>query len=306
MGKKHLSLIVIPHTKTSHRTLSFSKRTVRIVSAAGIVLGLALGFVTVDYLRMQFSGRSLGSLIAENQKQKESLQAYEKTIGTLEQKINAFQEYTGKLNIFAGIKSPDQLQNPGVGGGPADGGQMTLPSVPPAQAPPVRSPANIRSLSLKADDIQKNLSTLVSEFEDRRALFATTPSIAPTNGYHSSGFGWRIDPLTPTATQKTFHSGLDIATVYGSPVVATADGTVIRVARDGAYGLSVMINHGNGYTTLYGHLSSTQIRSGQRVKRGDEIGKVGHTGRALGDHVHYEVRLNGKTINPSNYILTEY
>jgi len=300
MGKKHLSLIVIPHTKTSHRTMSFSKRTVRIVTWAGIGLGLVLTFITADYIRLRLTGRSLGSLITENQKQKESLQAYEQTIGSLEQKINAFQEYTGKLNIFAGIKSPDQLQNPGVGGGPSEGSQMSLPTAP------IRSPASIQSLSRKADDIQKNLGTLMTEFEGRRALFATTPSIAPALGFNSSRFGMRLDPLNSNAVEKTFHSGLDIAAAYGSPVVATADGSVIRVTRDGALGLNIIINHGNGYTTLYGHLSATTVRSGQKIKRGDSIGKVGQTGRALGTHVHYEVRLNGKPMDPLLYIITEY
>jgi murein DD-endopeptidase MepM/ murein hydrolase activator NlpD len=306
MGKKHLSLIVIPHTKTSHRTLSFSKRTVRIMTWAGIGLGLALTFITADYVRLRLTGRSLGSLIAENQKQKESLQVYEQTIGSLEQKINAFQEYTGKLNVFAGIKSPDQLLNPGVGGGPSDGGQFSLPTSPPSQTAPIRSPASIQSLARKADDIQKNLGTLMTEFEGRRALFATTPSIAPAVGFNSSRFGMRLDPLNPNATEKTFHAGLDIGAAHGSPVVATADGSVIRVARDGYLGLNIIVNHGNGYTTLYGHLSATTVRTGQKIKRGDTIGKVGQTGRALGTHVHYEVRLNGKPMDPLLYIMTEY
>jgi len=306
MGKKHLSLIVIPHTKTSHRTLSFSKRTVRIITWMGIGLAVLSTAITVDYVRLRLSNHSYQSLIAENLKQKESLRVYENTVGSLERRINAFQEYTGKLNVFAGIKSPDLLQNPGVGGGPEPKDQISRPSSAPSPISQVRSTLNMNGLTQKADDIESNLNTLLSQFEGLRASFASTPSIAPTVGWHSSGFRYRLDPFEPNAKEQSFHYGLDIATAYGSPVVATADGSVIHVAYDGTYGNNIIINHGNGYTTLYGHLSKTLVRPGQKVKRNEVIGQVGHTGRALGDHVHYEVRKNGKPVNPETYILTEF
>ncbi len=302
MGKKHLSLIVIPHTKTSHRTLSFSKRSVRLAAGLGIGLALLLTAVTVDYVRIQLAGKSYRSLIAENLKQKNQLQEYETRVNLLEGKINSFQEYAGKLNIFAGIKSPEMLSNPGVGG-PSAGSD---PASADQQIPAVLVPSlqSIKSLGQKAEDIEKNLGMLLSHFEQIQGQFATRPSIIPTNGYRSSGFGWRMDPFNTSV--RDFHYGLDIATVFGNPVVATADGAVLRSAYDGGLGNNVIINHGNGITTLYGHLSKSLVKPGQKVKRGDVIGQVGHSGRALGDHVHYEVRINGTPVNPHNYILTEY
>ena len=303
MGKKHLSLIVIPHTTKSPRTWSFSRRTVKAATVCGIGLAVLMTAVTVDYVRVRLSRRSYHSLVAENAKQKEELRVYGTKVGELERKLNGFREYAGKLNVFAGIKSPEMLTNPGVGGGqsafPPDAAQV-IP--PPGNPPP--SIASVQDLTRTADDLEKNLDALLSHFEQLQGQFATRPSIAPVVGYRSSGLGWRLDPFG--SGRRAFHSGLDIATVHGNPVVATADGAVLRVAYDGALGNNIIINHGNGITTLYGHLSKALIKPGARVKRGDTIGLVGRTGRALGDHVHYEVRLNGSAVNPNMYILDEF
>jgi len=301
MGKKHLSLIIIPHTKTSHRTLSFSKRTVKAAAGLGIGLAVLLTGITVDYVRIRLSHRSYGSLVAENAKQKEELRVYGTKVGELEQKLNSFREYAGKLNVFAGIKSPEMLTNPGVGGPSIESGSGQDLSFPAA---PLQSIPKVQALAQTADDLEKNLDTLLSHFEQLQGQFATRPSIAPVIGYRSSGFGWRLDPFDPG--RRAFHYGLDIATVHGNPVVATADGSVIRVAYDGSLGNNIIINHGNGITTLYGHLSKTLVKPGDKIKRGDTIGLVGRTGRALGDHVHYEIRLNGNPVNPNSYILNEF
>ncbi|MCX6565681.1 MAG: M23 family metallopeptidase [Candidatus Aminicenantes bacterium] len=303
MGKKHLSLIIVPHTKTSHRTLSFSKRTVKAAAGLGIGLAVLLTGITVDYVRIRLSHKSYSFLLAENTKQKEELSVYESKVGQLEQKLISFREYAGKLNVFAGIKSPEMLTNPGVGGGDpsveSESGQdLSFTAGQPQSIP------KIQALARTADDLEKNFDTLLTRFEQLQGQFATRPSIAPVIGYRSSGFGWRLDPFNPG--RRVFHYGLDIATIHGNPVVATADGSVIRVSYDGTFGNNIIINHGNGITTLYGHLSKTLVQSGDKVKRGDTIGLVGRTGRALGDHVHYEVRLNGNPVNPNSYILEEF
>jgi len=133
---------------------------------------------------------------------------------------------------------------------------------------------------------------------------ATYPSIWPTTGLETSAFGERIDPFTG---KRAFHYGIDVASGYGNPVVATADGYVMQLKRlDKIDGNMIILNHGmSGYTTLYCHLSRFNIKVGQRVKRGDVIGYVGNTGKALGPHVHYEVHFNGKPLNPWNFILEE-
>ena len=101
------------------------------------------------------------------------------------------------------------------------------------------------------------------------------------------------------------HRGVDIATNIGNPIVATADGIVLKVLSDKILGNYVMLGHGFGYTTLYGHMSKFAVKTGQRVKRGEVIGYIGQTGKAVGPHVHYEVRVDGKPVNPWRYFLEE-
>jgi len=99
------------------------------------------------------------------------------------------------------------------------------------------------------------------------------------------------------------HKGLDIATRSGTPIIAPADGLVIFAGREGGFGNMVIIDHGYGITTRFGHCSSLESKLGQKVKRGDVIARVGNTGRSTGPHVHYEVAVNGVAVNPSRYIL---
>jgi len=294
MGKKHLSLIVIPHTKTTTRTLSFSRRAVRIAVWGGSIAAVLLVGVTADYLRIRISNRSYGALKAENQTQKETIREYEAKMGSLETRVKGFDEYIKKLNLMAGITTEQTLTDFNVGDYPRD--EETAPNsgpVPPAGA-------QIQGLQNKADDLQRSFDTLKTFFESNASFLASQPSIWPTNGWTSSGYGYRMDPFTQ---KQTFHYGLDIVATMGNPVVAPADGFVAEARRSGQYGNSIILSHGGGLTTLYGHLSKINVASGQKIKRGDIIGNVGSTGKSIGPHLHYEVRLNGKPVNPYTYIL---
>ena len=114
----------------------------------------------------------------------------------------------------------------------------------------------------------------------------------------SSPFGYRIHPITG---QYKLHTGVDINVGYGTPVYAADGGTVILAGWNGGYGNCIVINHGNGLTTLYGHLSSINVSVGQSVGRGQTIGLVGSTGNSTGPHLHWEVAVNGQRVNPLNY-----
>lgn len=135
--------------------------------------------------------------------------------------------------------------------------------------------------------------------ERRRALAAATPAIWPTRGWLTSAYGYRIDPLTGI---RTFHRALDISTSRGEPVYATAAGRVASAKRSGNLGNLVVLEHGYGLRTRYGHLSRFAVGAGQRVERGDLIGYVGSTGRSTGTHVHYEIWADGRPINPYRFL----
>jgi murein DD-endopeptidase MepM/ murein hydrolase activator NlpD len=148
--------------------------------------------------------------------------------------------------------------------------------------------------------LENRLRVVQSGVEKRQALAAATPTIWPAHGWLTDGFGGRSDPFTG---QREFHAGLDISTDKGQPVYATADGTVQSAGWGNAYGNMVVLDHGFGLATRYAHLSRFNVQQGDVIKRGDVIGFVGSTGRATGDHVHYEVLANGQTLNPLRFLL---
>ncbi|HEY2028602.1 MAG TPA: M23 family metallopeptidase [Myxococcales bacterium] len=143
---------------------------------------------------------------------------------------------------------------------------------------------------------------LKSYFEDQQALLASAPSIWPVRGWVTSDFSVRLDPFTG---ERVTHEGMDIATSLGTPVRAPADGTVVFAGIEGGYGHVLVLDHGYGLKTRFGHLSRIDVKIGDKVHRGDAIAAVGNTGRSTGPHLHYEVRVNGIPDNPRKFILEE-
>lgn len=150
---------------------------------------------------------------------------------------------------------------------------------------------------------QQDMEHLEENVREYNAIMAATPSIWPLldkgTGYISSSFGFRRDPFSG---QQAFHEGIDIGVWYGTPVVATAEGTISFAGWRTGYGYTVMIDHGYGFETLYAHNSEIVVREGDRVKRGDVVAYSGNTGRSTAPHLHYEVRVNGIPHNPLKYI----
>lgn len=307
MPNKHLSVIIVPHTKTSTKTLCFSKKKLKFLGIGGIVVAVTLLAMVVDYARMSVIRGRYKTLRAETAEQKTAIAGYEKSITELQAKISSLESYTKKLNVMAGLKSSEVLTAPaGVGGGDPGTDEPEPESepnqVPTLSGPQVINPGTIQNLSQKAQSIEKNLTSLLNFFESDSLRLASTPSIMPTAGWISSVFGHRNDPFTGA---WTMHWGIDISTNMGNPIMATADGIVIKVETDRYLGKNVTISHGNGYTTIYGHMSNFAVKAGQKVKRRDIIGYIGQTGKAAGPHVHYEVFKDGKRIDPRNFLLEE-
>jgi murein DD-endopeptidase MepM/ murein hydrolase activator NlpD len=148
--------------------------------------------------------------------------------------------------------------------------------------------------------IESRLRSVETDVEKRNALAAATPSIWPAHGWLSSTVGYRRDPIHGG---RDFHEGLDISADRGSAVYATANGTVTQASYEGGYGNLIIVEHGYGLQTRYGHLSRYMVPVGAKVKRGDVLGLVGSTGRSTGYHLHYEVRVNGRLLNPLQLLL---
>jgi len=145
---------------------------------------------------------------------------------------------------------------------------------------------------------EQSLRELQTHLDKKTAVLAATPTILPVKGLVTAAYGYRKSPFTG---KREFHEGMDIAALPGTPVVATADGIVRFAGLAGSYGNVVFIDHGQGFTTAYGHNSKIRVQARQRVRRGEIIAYVGNTGRTTGPHVHYEVHLDGVASNPMKY-----
>ncbi len=160
--------------------------------------------------------------------------------------------------------------------------------------------SSITNLSQRLDVQEQSYAQITNFIKNKEDLLASTPAIQPLSNNDlkrvASGFGYRIDPVYKTVK---FHQGLDFTAPTGTPIYASANGVVKTAGNLGTgYGIHVVINHGYGYQTLYGHMVKVKVRSGQKVVRGEIIGYVGNTGKSTGPHCHYEVHKNGRPLDP--------
>ena len=165
----------------------------------------------------------------------------------------------------------------------------------------------LNNLSLRAAFMNKSYNEIAGMVKNKEKLLLAIPAIQPVSNKDlsrvASGFGYRIDPVYKV---RKFHAGLDFTAPQGTPIYATADGTVKMAGFDNSgFGNHVIINHGYGYETLYGHMVRVKSRSGNKVKRGDVIGYVGSTGKSTGPHCHYEVHRNGVPVDPVYYFYND-
>ena len=168
----------------------------------------------------------------------------------------------------------------------------------------------IVDVTKKVDQLSKQLYVQSKSYDEvwqlvknKANMLSSIPAIQPVSNKDmtrvASGYGWRIHPIYKT---EKLHTGMDFTAPVGTEIYATGNGTVVKVEKDGrGYGNNVIINHGYGYQTVYGHMSKFSVRPGQKVKRGDLIGSVGNTGTSTGPHLHYEVHKNGNPVNPVNF-----
>jgi murein DD-endopeptidase MepM/ murein hydrolase activator NlpD len=292
LTRKQHTIIVVPHARARFRQFQVTSRLLWSVATA-VSLSLLLGVVFgVLWLQSVRKNREVTSLVAENQDLRGRTKSLNAKLESLEKVLAEFEERTRRLSIVAGLSgSPD----PGTGG---VGGLTALPADDVRHTEAVLEEASRRGLLL---------SGRLGEVENRLSLqadqLALTPTLAPALGVLTAGFGLRADPFTG---RPDFHPGIDISSPKGSRIVAPASGTVVRVGWDQGYGRVVEIAHGFGIRTLFAHLEAPRVAEGQRVRRGDLVGIVGSTGRSTGPHLHYEVQVAGKPVNPLDYVLNAF
>jgi len=254
-------------------------------------LGLRLSATSVvDNLRT-----SNARLAQENTSYREATGALAAQIESLQSAINdlGIRSQFDPTTARAMEKLPRAVRNRAEGGTSVEGASAMLTPVP--QPTPSSLEQTFGILKNVLSSLEGHLSIVRRTVEQRESLMNATPSIWPIHGWLSAGYGMRADPFTG---ERDFHPGLDISADKGTPILATADGKVELAAPSGDYGNLVVVDHGYGLVTRYGHLSKFAVWQGRTVKRGDVLGYVGATGRATGPHLHYEILANGKLMNP--------
>jgi murein DD-endopeptidase MepM/ murein hydrolase activator NlpD len=289
--------MIIPETGTKPKSYRISTSLIKFTCLG--VLGI---FVVAGLLGWQYSNsrRKISQLEIIQQKhlaQKARIGTFAEDIKSLRQRMDKLQKSNNKFRVIAGLSQNDDPQYlSGIGGETVDDSFSFDPETRIIN----KIHNNIRQLDVQIGIEQNSLKEMEDTVREKKSLLASTPTIWPARGWLSSGFGYRRSPFT---NKREMHKGIDIATYFGSPVHATADGVVTFSKRDGSLGKAIKIDHGYGYTTRYGHNATLLVKVGERVKRGQIIAKVGSTGRSTGPHLHYEVRLNNIAVNPYNHLL---
>jgi murein DD-endopeptidase MepM/ murein hydrolase activator NlpD len=270
---------IIAHTSRSSsriRRFCVEKRSVRLAACFALLLffGSLYGFYGLTQQAAHFRTEVENQrLHAENERQRLELMS-------LSNRVNAVEDTSRKLAEKSGVVA-EQPGMPGTGG----------PALP-------LDADSLAALQGKMSELERNMHTYENVLRERGYM----PSVWPVVGKLESGFGGRRNPFGGSSYE--FHSGQDIDAATGDPVVAGATGTVTFVGWQNGYGQLVVIDHGGGLTTRYGHLSHIDVALGEAVQRSQFIGRVGSTGRSTGPHLHYEIRINDEPVNPLQYLLT--
>jgi murein DD-endopeptidase MepM/ murein hydrolase activator NlpD len=287
---KRFTILIIP--EGSHRVRRFALRlsALKWTAAGAACCLLVLVGLTIFAVRANFDRNDYERLREQARVHQQEMGQLVAKLETLRKELVVMAQNDAKVRVMNKLTKPKADLLGGVGG-PAVGDE------------PVD---NLTSLQRQIDDLRREVDLRrVSQEEiqgflnDQRSLLGSRPAGWPARGWVTSDFGVRRDPFDG---QRRMHEGLDIATRTGTPVVATAAGIVREVGAEPGYGKLVVIDHGYGFSTAYGHNSRILVKVGQRVKRGDLIATAGNTGRSTGPHVHYEVRLNGMPVNPQKYL----
>ncbi len=267
-----------------------------------------LSFIGYDYYLLKnqsFNNKVLSQTIdrqkSEILNQRDQIQSFAGKIEIMKNHLDKLVKFEEKIRLIADINNSSGSSGLiGIGTIPQDELDWDIPLEE-------KHNTLMREMHRQVDQVKSAAKTqafdftgLIQKLEEKRNLLASTPSIRPVEGWVTSRFGYRISPFTG---QKEFHTGLDIANRIGTKLVATANGRVSYASRKRHYGNLIILDHGFGRVTKYGHLKKILVKRGQKVKRGDVIGLLGNTGRSTGPHVHYEVRINGAPVNPLQYII---
>ncbi len=291
----------LPGPNKRVRTLSISKSVLKSVALSCLGIMVLSSYLIYEYNDVKDKVWELQTVREELMQQKAQVQGFALNMLDYKRQMFLLRDLDTKLRRAVSLGPRDKAQQVLGIGGPDELGLQNLASLGEKKQEEALKEMHQELTQLKgaASKQETSLQMLIEYFEDKRSLYASTPSIWPVRGWVTSPFGSRTSPFSGILK---FHEGIDIAAQTGTPVMAPADGLVMKAGFNSGYGNVLEISHGYGIKTVYAHNSRLNVKEGQRVKRGDVICYVGDTGSSTGPHLHYEVRLNGLPVNPVKYM----
>jgi len=289
----------IPNSDGVSKQLSIPKAFLYIGASVAVILLFANLFLSAEFFDDKVNTAELERLRVENQELKENYEQLRWNLAEVEDRYtDLVQKEVMIRTIFDLPEINSEERQLGIGGPISPRFEKMSETEKVAMKTEVEID---RLLRLSKFEIEK-YGEVEQELLDLKDRLEHTPSIWPSQGWMSRGYGMKFDPFTG---YKQMHRGVDIANHTGTMVIATADGVIKTTQTSSGMGKFIVINHGYGFQTRYGHLSAIKVKPGQKVKRGDIIGLMGSTGYSTGPHLHYEIIRNGNFLDPQKYILNE-
>jgi murein DD-endopeptidase MepM/ murein hydrolase activator NlpD len=315
VANRYYTVMIVPERSSQVRRLKIAKRWIGygLLGVAGLFS--VASFLFIHYLYVVQETSENRRLKEDNIQLRAQLQLLRDRVDTVSDTLERIERFSVKLKAITQLSDSERSLaiGPLQSGERIDDGPSAKHEVKFARGEsdredePLDSELSAALLTARLDDQaadarkkEEDIRELQEYFEDQKTLLATTPSIWPTRGWVTSKFGVRTDPYTE---RNAMHKGLDVAGPVGTAINAPSDGYVIYAAFRKGYGNTIVIDHGFGVQTHFGHLSEFKVKAGERVSRGQPIGSIGNTGRSTGPHLHYEVRIHGIPQNPQKFIL---
>jgi murein DD-endopeptidase MepM/ murein hydrolase activator NlpD len=292
MDKKYYTFLMFPGAHGHVRKVRLPFYVVHLVLAFSVVGFMAIAALANSYTRMLLKVSNYNNLRSEREALKTQNRRLEKAVNTTNAKLDSLQSLAAEVALTYGF------------------GEARRPRFPEAALALATQTNSTLESSYRASLYAFNLIRNYSLFPPRQTSALgflpgadmgreTVPSLWPVRGQISAGFGQRLDPFSG---EGVFHSGVDIRSPLGTQVDSAGDGIILQAGFDSGYGNEILVDHGFGMATKYGHLSKIFVVVGEEVKRGQAIGAVGMTGRTTGPHLHYEVIVNETPVNPMKYL----
>ncbi len=301
MDKEHYNILIFGPKTSRSRHLKIRKKTFKIALYLFAFALLSTTFFFCDYIQVKKKAFELSRLRQETQAQKSQLHFFSSKIEDLEKQLSKLKDFDKKIRIIANLERGQETTSlMGMGGPSPSDIRDKLKSAKDDPGLVQQMKADVERLQSEAITQELSLTELEKNLQTKKEMMVHMPSLWPTMGWVTSGFGFRTNPFSGLSQM---HEGMDISNRVGTLVVAPSDGIVSDVGNDLVYGKILVISHGFGMTSRYCHLSKALVKAGQKVNRGDKIAEIGMTGRTTGPHLHYEVRLNGIPVNPMRYIV---